>query len=384
MPKKPILRRNLDLSEVSLVTRGANPEASVVLMKMDTGLTSADLDRLVDVFAKAEESPETFAEALDDMLAERETWRAMDGIYDMVSALRETIESIVTSDSTDKAALIGAAVQEFGAAVEGKVPELAAVLKAGTPGSNPSNSKDQTMTKALEDKVGELEAKLAKMADDNTVTQKMATYFAAVSQLSDVEKSHLETLDEAGQDTFLKASTDDRAKIVAKAQASDEVIDGPDGVKVRKSDVGDGVFAMLKKQAEDNAALAEKVEKQARDSEVAVIAKTFDGIDFAKADELAPAIYELRKAKPEPASVVEKALDAAMKQIAENDKLTKTLGSTAKTVGEAVSEIQSLAEEKLAKGEAKSIEVARDDVRKAHPELAKRETEERKASQRAA
>lgn len=240
------------------------------------------------------------------------------------------------------------------------------------------------MTKALEEKVGELEAKLAKMADDNAASTKMATYFAAVSKLSDVEKSHLETLDEAGQDTFLKASTEDRAKIVSKAQAADEVMDGPGGMTVRKSDVGDGVFAMLKKQAEDNAALAEKVEKQARDGEVATIAKAFDGIAFAKAEDLAPAIYELRKAKPEQASIVEKALDAAMKQIAENDKLTKTLGSTAKTAGEALSEIQSLAEEKLAKGEAKSIEAARADVRKAHPELAKRETEERKASQRAA
>lgn len=370
----------LKLNEISLVDKGANPGAHVLLMKRHTEPTEADLDRLIEVFAKAEESPETFADALDDMIAEQDTWRAMDGIYDLVSALRETIESIVSGDADDKAGLVSTAVQDFGAAVEGKAPELAAVLKAGTPGSKPSNSKETDMSKELESKVGDLEAQIAKMAADNAEVAKMATYCDAVSKLSDVEKTHLETLDEAGQDTFLKASADDRAAVITKAASSDETLDGPDGTTIRKSEVGDGVFAMLKKQSDDNKVMAEQIEKQNRDGEVATIAKSFDGVAFAKADELASAIYELRKSNPDHAQVLEKALTAAQAQFAEGDILTKRLGTNTLTEGEASAEIEKQAKEIFAKGTEPGIEAARAAVRKNDPALAQRERDERAAA----
>ena len=93
-----------------------------------------------------------------------------------------------------------------------------------------------------------------------------ADHFRALSALTDAEKAHYATLDEGMQKAFLDASQEARAAQVEKAQADDEVLE-VNGKTIKKSDVGEEQFAVLKEVAGE-AATARKearIEKEKRE-----------------------------------------------------------------------------------------------------------------------
>ena len=73
----------------------------------------------------------------------------------------------------------------------------------------------------------------------------------AIALLTDSQKTFYKALAEEDQDAFLKLSPEEMDEKIGKAQAADEQITVA-GVPVRKSEVGDSMFAILKAQQEEN------------------------------------------------------------------------------------------------------------------------------------
>lgn len=181
-----------------------------------------------------------------------------------------------------------------------------------------------------------------------------------------------------------KADAKADAEADAKKRAADELSKSDetltvDGQEVRKSVVGAAQFAIFK-------SLNDKLEKAADVTAMAVIEKraSVDLTHVGKSDELATMLHGVAKLNPTLATQVEAVLKAADAKIAKGG-LLKEIGksTTGNNAGGAAAQIESLAVEKVAKGEAKSIFKARDLVRAGNPELKKQEEEER-ASKRAA
>jgi hypothetical protein len=116
----------------------------------------------------------------------------------------------------------------------------------------------------LEKQVTDLTAKLEKMTDD----QKDLTFKAS---MSDIQKTYYEGLDEEAKKGFVVLPEKEREKAAIEArkvkEANDEVIKTADNVEIRKSVVGDAMFAIIKSQetriAKQNEDLAKAQEASA-------------------------------------------------------------------------------------------------------------------------
>jgi hypothetical protein len=117
------------------------------------------------------------------------------------------------------------------------------------------NQEDNDMSKeqidALNKKVDDLTARLTKSE--------------LRASMTDAQRAHYDGLEGAAQEAFGKADAAERDEIVKKASQADESLT-VDGDTVRKSEVGEGVFRILKRQQEriDSEASVAKKERDER------------------------------------------------------------------------------------------------------------------------
>ena len=159
------------------------------------------------------------------------------------SAKRLDVEELLPEDGLDSVPLIKASGEPT----------------ASAGGDSAGQKDDNTMTdtkKAADqlaaalEKVDGLEKQLAQSND--------------LAKLTDIEKSHYETLDDAQKAEFLKTSSDERKTQITKAQEDDSVIyKAEDGSEYRKSD-DPRLVTMAKKSDEDRKVA--KAEREKRES----------------------------------------------------------------------------------------------------------------------
>lgn len=193
-----------------------------------------------------------------------------------------------------------------------------------------------------------------------------------------IGKSDKEKADEEAAEKAKKAKEEEEAR---KRAASDEVLKVGD-VEIRKSVVGNTQFAVLKSQQEEIAKL--------RDSgEISAISKRVSTslTHIGKADEIAALLHGIAKSGPKGAELsaaVEKKFEQLEAVVAKSGLFTEVGKSGPGVAGTAAATITKMAEQMVAKGEAKSIYKAKDMVRRANTELAKQEAEEAKDKAKAA
>lgn len=247
-------------------------------------------------------APQTFEEAY-----RRNRMNQVTGeLWPYYSALQDSVSSIIgdtdLSDDERRSAL-EATTASFVDTVLTKVPDVDTELAKGGADTAEGDTAmaDQELTKKNEELAKELE----------TVKSQLAAA-TALGALTDAEKAFHAALPEADRAGFLAQPAEKRAEVVKKAAEADEVIKTADGLEVRKSAVGEAVFAMIKRQealnVETSKRLAEETEKRV-DTE---IAKRI-GDDFSHLPNVDNGLNAVLKAARTMPETAQKALDAVLK-----------------------------------------------------------------------
>lgn len=208
------------------------------------------------------------------------------------------------------------------------------------------------------------------LADRATEAEAKAARATKVSELTDAQKAHFGTLDEAGQDEYLGKTATEREAVIQKAQVDDPVVytDG-NGDEFHKSD-DPRLVKMAKERDADRKRVAKVEAERANDSFLkraetelpnlpgdvkvrAAIVKALDAIE----DE------DTRKAAHESIKAGDTAIKAAFATIGERGSPTN--------VGDAEAELDRLAKA-LSEKDGIDYYDAYDKVSQSNPELAKR------------
>lgn len=265
MPKQ---LHNLQLHEVSLVDRPANPGARIVLFKRDQDMAS--LEAVVESgpdgvwflkFIDLVKDARSFSETLEAFEAREEAFGVIDKAFTLASVLAESVQSILDDpEATNKRSLIARSVKQFRSAVTDLIPNLekaVTVRKAGSladPSLILKHYLEANMPTPNEDRIGELEneiaenaAKIEEAEQARKAAEDKSERAEAVLQLSADARKHFDSLDEGGRTSFLKLDAKAQSVAVTKALEGDETLT-VEGATIRKSEVGDAVFAVFKAQ----------------------------------------------------------------------------------------------------------------------------------------
>lgn len=301
--------KGLRLSELSLVDFPANEGAKVTLYKR--------ADPLAVIRKWDEPRARAFVDLMTENEARRRQWEANEEMWPLFTALQDSLSSIVGDmalDSATKTRRAEESINQFLAALREKFPEVEAEVAkalgsaAGKPGDQKVGTKEHSMSDDAK-KVADLEVQVADL------TKKLEAETAKVTELT-------------------------KAK---EAIEKDEVIKVGE-TEVRKSVVGDGVFAVIKAQQAEIAK-----ERDAREiAELTKAAETAYGSLPGEPIAKAKALRAVSKLGDEDKAVVEamlKAGEAAMK--AGFNTIGKAGGSIAE--GSAEDKLDKLAKAKAEK-----------------------------------
>jgi hypothetical protein len=240
--------KGLRIRELSLVDEPANKGARVSIFKRDP------VQQIVkSVIAMANTAAPGTAKSFEQLLSENEAqrrqWEAQEELYPVFDALRESLRSIAADagmDMTAKAVAIRVSIEQFVAAVTEKLPDVeeelskaikqnpaaAGFFNAGKTGDNVQKG-DNTMDD--KQKVADLEKQVADL------TKRLADF---------------EALEKRAKEAEAKVADLTKAADLAK---NDEVLT-VGGAEVRKSAVGESVFAVMKAQQGEIEKANDKVE----------------------------------------------------------------------------------------------------------------------------
>ena len=229
MSKRRLFTR-LRLREVSTVDRGMNQHAEVLLWKRAPDI--------VEWLSKSYDQPkETFAAALADVLHMEAQHEVRNAMYPLFEALQESAMTIAANYSgEDRTDRLRKELESFMSMCREKLAELDA--SAGAPG-NTSLTKEDSMSKELETKLGELQAQHeAFVAKHDELTQEHA----------EVTKRHntlLESL--SALDVLTVTKAEDGSVEIEVVKAADPEFVEIDGHRIEKGAPG---FELLKMQSE--------------------------------------------------------------------------------------------------------------------------------------
>lgn len=296
----------------------------------------------------------------------------------------EGIDNALVADALGKAGFAvtdGGAITKRGADMGTNLDNLKKSLKLS------ATATDADIEKAVGTALGgaDFALNVLKMSPDHLV------YMAKSEKMTDeTKKQEFAALTTEKRDEFIKANPfaaadDDAAAAAAAADKkkkknddSDEVLK-VDGREIRKSVVGEDTFAIFKSQQAS-------IEKADDERATNIIEKRVatDLPLIGAAPDLAKMLRSISKSDAKLAEQVETVLKSAQAKIAQGGLFSEKGGSGNGAIGKASEEIVAKAQELISKGECKgSIYKAKDMVRRANPELAKRETDESKQSKAA-
>lgn len=156
-------------------------------------------------------------------------------------------------------------------------------------GGSPASTKEaRTMSEKTE--MGDLDAQIAdltKRLDEAEAARKAAEDRAAeadtLAKMTDEEKAYMSRMSEADKAKFMGMSADERKRMMRKAAEDDEVLKTDAGI-VRKSDVGEGAFALFKAQHEALEAQRAALAKAEEAREMADLRKRADNFPHLPGD----------------------------------------------------------------------------------------------------
>lgn len=323
---KPAAKRHrlsgIELDEISMVDRPANPGARLALFKRDGDIT--DTAAAVEAIVKDAKSFNEIWLATD---IEEEWWK-------LSSALRNSISSILQDDGVpNKKAAIFTSINQFAVAVVGEVDDSVAK------GSAMTTKTEDTISKADHEKaLSDLRAELAKAQSDIKVAALPVEHRKHYDGLGDAAKADFLAKDEAGRAAIVKAASEP-----------------PDHIAKQMADL-----------AKANRELQERLDKadaEKRDAAALAKAKEILGEAGGSAEELAGVIKSLDEA----------GVAALAKQFEGQRTLLKFAGGKP-----AFQPVGKTATAQQTEGVAKSAFAAKvDEVRKADPKLSKEQAEAR-------
>lgn len=215
--KKRYKLKDLKVSEVAVCGKGMNPEAIISFSK------SSDEDICKSVFTNI----------LAKLKLEKKYEEAFDNIWRYNSALRETVRSVIFSESTEKEKDVKKVIDEY---INGIKELFDSVEK-----SKVDTSEVNTMDKDVQKNVDELA--IAKAME--TMLGYPVVVAKAMLEFSDEERAYLKSLSADDQVKFVALSKEQRTEKIAEMKKSDEVIEVA-GVILNKSKVDSEVLAVLK------------------------------------------------------------------------------------------------------------------------------------------
>jgi len=166
--------------------------------------------------------------------------------------------------------IVGAAVAALGPGFRGNKVQIPSAAKAGVvqrvrrawltanPGKGRADLPNVLKSTDQEDQMSKEELEKAKKENDE-LTAKLAKAELMAGMTDDQKKFH-KGLEGDAKEAFEKADSDARDAIIAKANETDEEFDA-DGVIIKRSEVGAGMFAFMKAQAAKNAKLEADLKK---------------------------------------------------------------------------------------------------------------------------
>jgi hypothetical protein len=269
--------RTLKLDELSAVDDPAQEGARAAIMKRRGDSALAPIAKYIDTA----EGARSFAAVLEDSEKDRKHWAALDKIWPVISAVTDSIRSIIGDSKIGwdaKQAMLRDSVESFLREVNDKSPDIEAEL-----------------LKYLEKGVADMD--LQKQLDDaNAEIAKLKSTVTDLEKASDAANAKMEASDKEKKDAELALEN-------LKKSGDDEILKVGDA-EIRKSVAGEAQFAILKAQQS-------VIEKQ-NDTIVMQAFEKTAGTDFAQVvgtDTEKALILKARTAMPEAA---QKALDAVM------------------------------------------------------------------------
>ncbi len=253
----------------------------------------------------------------------------------------------------------------------------------------PATATDADVQKAMEarEAEGALGRNIAKMSSEHVAYMnhpaahlptggKEAFAAMAVEKRDEIIKEYPAMSEEDKKKAKDKADAEKAADAKKRAEGDEVLKVG--GTEIRKSVVGDGPFAVMKAQQES-------ILKLEDDRAAAEFTKRAEPlVHIGKADEIGRMLHKISKSDPKLSEQVEAILKVADERIKKGGLFTEVGKGGNGDFSKGGDQIEVLAKELLAKGQAKSIHKAKDMVRQSHPELAKQEQEDHKAKFKAA
>lgn len=240
-----------------------------------------DEDDLVGKILKgyydASEGSKTFAEVLDLYRQQDEHHEMVSEAWPVISALDNSIRSIVGDPDIDSAAkhtMLRSSVEGFLAAIREVMPEVEEVLEKALSSVTTTTKGDSNMRGKVTGAAGgdDLQKQLDELKKNFEASEKAreeavakAERLEAIAALSAEEKEFFDKAKD--KDEFLKMSKADRAKAIKKARTEDETIE-LDGQTFSKSNTDPAVWAFIKGQVARTEALEKKLneEREAREN----------------------------------------------------------------------------------------------------------------------
>lgn len=213
----------------------------------------------------------------------------------------------------------------------------------------------------------------------------------SLGELNDSERGFIAKMSPEDKKRFAGMSPADRKKEMDDCNKSDESLTMADGTSVKKSAVGDAVFAVLKGQQTTLAKQAEEIAKERDQRERGEVVKmaTTDLRFIGKADEVGGLIHSVTKGDATSGKALTdllKALNARLEKGGDSP-LFNEQGSGRAGVSKALDAINAQAQELISNmakaGKTITLAKARDQIRQANPELRKQEETEAIAAQSA-
>ena len=277
----PAKLKELKITSTDLVEQGANPDANIRLYKRkdaesgemaETYLQKA-ITALRGVFGKTGAGQplppiKKDAATFDESIERERQRRVTDQIWAYAYALRESLESIATDSeqtSDEKAGLMGASLNEFVGAVRSAIPKWSSSKEvvAMEPENGPESEKEETENMKI---------------DKNKLTPEERSTLEAIEKKYGLVGDPQEGV-ESGDGSTVAKSTEEAVPV-----------EGAEAVPAMHPEV--------KKALDDNKKLTAQLEAMQKSLDIkdlTAIAKKYEAIG-KNAEELAPKLYELKKA----------------------------------------------------------------------------------------
>lgn len=194
-------------------------------------------------------------------------------------ATDETLSSLLEVGFTyDECAVVKSAIDPTGDI--GEQINALAMQFGKTCDTIPSVSKTNTEDTDMSDKTPE---QLQKELDDATAR---VTELETLAKMSDAEKSYMDKMSDEDKKKFMAMDAEGRKKQMGVAKANDESFTDTLGQVIRKSEVGENAFVVMKSQHERLAKMEEDAANREALELVKSLCPTLPGTDEAKATAL--------------------------------------------------------------------------------------------------